>query len=74
MIMKWGRYRHAVNPMDVDDIVQEIEQNIEWFCDMIVEPIPLNPKDKDKIMKRMVNLGWLRQSELDTYKDFTRKD
>ncbi len=72
--MKWGRYRHAVSPMDVDDIVQEIEQNIEWFCDCIVEPVPLDRESKRKVMERMVNLGWLRQSEMETYIEITKED
>ena len=60
--------------MDVDDIVKEIDQNIEWFCDKIVEPVPLNKQDKEKIMKRMVTLGWLRQSEYETYQMVTKED
>jgi hypothetical protein len=74
MTMKWGRHLHAVSPMDVDDIVQEIEQNIEWFCDRIVEPVPLDKQSKQKIMERMVNLGWLRQSEMETYIEITKED
>lgn len=72
--MKWGRYRHAENPMDVDDIVSDIEQNIEWFCDRIVEPVPLDKESKKKIMERMVNLGWLRHSEMETYIEITKED
>ncbi len=60
--------------MDIDDVVKEIDQNIEWFCNKIVEPVPINPQDKEKIMKRMINLGWLRQSEYETYKEFTKED
>jgi poly-beta-hydroxyalkanoate depolymerase len=60
--------------MDIDDMVKEIEQNIEWFCDKVVEPVPLNKQDKDKIMKRMINLGWLRQSEYETYNEATKED
>ena len=60
--------------MDIDDVVKEIDQNIEWFCDKIVEPVPINPQDKDKIMKRMISLGWLRQSEYDTYVEATKED
>ena len=75
MILKWGRRKHSVEKqMDADKFIEEVDQNIEWFCDMIVEPIPHSQQDKDKIMKRMVTLGWLRQSEVETYKDFTRKD
>lgn len=59
---------------DIDDFVKEIDQNIEWFCDKIVEPVPLNKDDKDRIMKRMINLGWLRSSEYETYKDVTKED
>ena len=73
MILKWGRLC-VVSPMDVDDIVQEIEQNIEWFCDKVVEPIPLDKQSKQKIMERMVTLGWLRQSELETYNEITKED
>ena len=60
--------------MDIDDMVKEIEQNIEWFCDKVVEPVPLNKQDKDKIMKRMISLGWLRQSEYETYNEATKED
>lgn len=60
--------------MDIDDIVKEIDQNVEWFCDKIVEPIPLDRASKEKIMQRMVNLGWLRQAEVDTYIEITKDD
>ena len=60
--------------MDIDDVVREIDQNIEWFCDKIVEPVPINKQDKDKVMKRMINLGWLRQSEYETYVEATKED
>lgn len=60
--------------MDIDDFVAEVDQNIEWFCDKVCEPIPLNPQDKEKIMKRMATLGWIRESEIETYKVATRKD
>ena len=54
--------------MDIDDFVAEVDQNIEWFCDKVVEPVPLTKQDKEKIMRRMIQLGWLRESELETYK------
>jgi hypothetical protein len=60
--------------MDIDDFVKEVEQNIEWFCDKVVEPIPINKQDKEKIMKRMITLGWLRQSEYETYNEATKED
>ena len=60
--------------MDIDEFTKDIDQNIEWFCNRIVEPVPLNEQDKDKIMKRMINLGWLRQTEYETYKEITKKD
>jgi poly-beta-hydroxyalkanoate depolymerase len=60
--------------MDTDDIVKEIEQNLEWFCDKIVEPVPLNPEDKQKVFPRMINLGWIRQSEVDIYNEITKDD
>ena len=60
--------------MDIDDFIKEVDQSIEWFCDKVVEPVPLNEQDKDKIMKRMISLGWLRQSEYETYKVATRED
>lgn len=64
----------AVSQMDVDDIVREIDQNVEWFCEKIVEPVPINPKDKEKIFTRMLTLGWIRQSEIDTYNELTKED
>lgn len=60
--------------MDIDDFVAEVDRNIEWFCDKVVEPVPLTKDDKEKIMRRMINLGWLRESELETYKVATRED
>lgn len=60
--------------MDIDDFVAEIDQNIEWFCDKVIEPVPLTKQDKEKIMKRMVQLGWLRESEIETYKMATKDD
>ena len=60
--------------MDIDDFVKEVDQNIEWFCEKIVEPVPINPQDKEKVMKRMINLGWLRQSEYETYVEVTKED
>lgn len=60
--------------MSIDDFIKEVDQNIEWFCNKVVEPIPLNPQDKEKIMKRMINLGWLRQSEYELYKESTISD
>ena len=60
--------------MDIDDFVKEIDQNIGWFCDKIVEPVPMNPQDKEKIMRRMANLGWIRESEIETYKMATQDD
>ena len=60
--------------MDIDDMINEIDQNIEWFCDKVVEPVPLNKQDKYRLMERMINLGWLRQSEYETYKEITKDD
>lgn len=60
--------------MDIDDFVKEVDQNIEWFCDKIVEPVPIDKESKEKIMRRMINLGWIRESELETYKMATRED
>lgn len=60
--------------MDIDDFVAEVDKNIEWFCDKVIEPVPLTKQDKEKIMKRMVQLGWLRESEIETYKMATRDD
>ena len=60
--------------MDVDDIVKEIDQTVEWFCDKVVEPIPIHPNDKERIFDRMKTLGWIRQSEIDTYNALTKED
>lgn len=59
---------------DIDDLIREIDQSVEWFCDKVVEPIPTNNKDKEKIFDRMITLGWLRQSEVETYKELTKED
>ena len=60
--------------MDVDDFVKEIDQNIEWFCDKVVEPFPIDKQSKQKVMQRMITLGWLRQSEYETYNEATKDD
>lgn len=60
--------------MDLDDIVKDIEQNLEWFCDKVMEPVPHSKQDKEKVFKRMVSLGWIRQSEIDTYNEVTKED
>ena len=60
--------------MDLEDFVKEVDQNIEWFCDRIVEPIPVDKQSKEKIMRRMINLGWLRESEYETYQEITKED
>ena len=60
--------------IDIDDMIKEIDQSIEWFCDRVIEPIPNSRDDKEKVMQRMINLGWLRQSEYETYKELTKED
>jgi hypothetical protein len=60
--------------MDMDDFVKEVDQNIEWFCNRIVEPVPIDKQSKEKIMRRMINLGWLRESEFETYQEITKED
>lgn len=60
--------------MDIDDFVTEVDKNIEWFCDKVIEPVPLTKQDKDKVMQRMIQLGWLRESEYETYKMATKDD
>jgi len=76
MIQKWERQVPlvAVSPMDLDDIVKEVDQQIEWFCDKVIEPYPIHRKDKEKIFERMKTLGWIRQSEIDTYNEITKED
>ena len=60
--------------MDIDDMIREVDQSIEWFCDKVIEPVPLDRESKDKVMLRMVNLGWLRKSEYETYKELTKEE
>ena len=60
--------------MDIDDFIKEVDQNIEWFCDKVVEPVPVDKQSKDKIMKRMITLGWIRQSEYETYNEVTKEE
>ena len=60
--------------MDADDFIKEIDQNIEWFCNRIVEPVPIDKQSKEKVMRRMINLGWLRESEYETYQMVTKED
>jgi hypothetical protein len=60
--------------MDIDEFIKEVDQSVEWFCDKVVEPIPIDKQSKEKIMKRMITLGWLRQSEYETYVEVTKED
>lgn len=60
--------------MDTDDLIKDFEQQVEWFCDRIMEPVPHNPIDKEKIFRRMIDTGWLRQVEVDTYNQLTKPD
>ena len=60
--------------MDLDDFVKEVDQNIEWFCDKVVEPVPLDNESRNKVFQRMLILGWIRQSEIDTYNEITKED
>lgn len=59
---------------DTDTLIERVEQDLAWFCDKIIEPIPLHPKDREKIFKRMIQLGWLRESEYQTYLELVKKD
>lgn len=58
--------------MDSDDLVKDFEQQLEWFCDRIMEPVPHNPDDKKKVYARMIQTGWIRQSEIDIYEELTK--
>jgi hypothetical protein len=63
--------------MNVEDpyqIVEEVEQSMQWFCDKVVEPYPLEKKSKERILQRMINLGWLRKSEYELYIELTNVD
>ena len=60
--------------MDTDDFIKEFEQQVEWFCNRIMEPVPKHPADQDKVYGRMVQVGWVRQSEVETYKELTKSD
>lgn len=60
--------------MCIDDFVKEIDENVKWFCDKVIEPIPTDMESKKRVMTRMVQLGWLRQSEFETYVDVTSED
>lgn len=59
---------------DIDDMIKEIDQSIEWFCDKVVEPVPTDKQSKEKIFERMITLGWLRKIEVETYKELTKED
>ena len=75
-MLKWAtaHYLERDVAMDVDDIVKEIDQQVQWFCDKVIEPVPIHPKDKEKVFERMKTLGWIRQSEIDTYNEITKED
>ena len=60
--------------MDTDDFIKDFDQQIEWFCDKIMEPVPKNPQDMEKIFDRMTQVGWVRRSEVETYKELTKPD
>lgn len=57
----------------VDPFVARIEQDLSWFCDKIIEPVPIHPEDREEVFRRMIMLGWLRQSEYETYKELTKE-
>jgi hypothetical protein len=59
---------------DTDKFLEEFDQSVEWFCSKINEPVPLTPADCDKIYNRMKNLGWIRQSEIELYKELTKPE
>ena len=59
---------------DTDDFIKDFEQQVQWFCERIMEPVPKHPDDQDKIFKRMSQVGWVRQSEIDTYKELTKPE
>jgi hypothetical protein len=61
-------------PKPVDPFVAEVEQTLEWFCNKIVEPVPIHPEDREEMFRRMMQLGWLRNSEYETYKELTKPD
>jgi hypothetical protein len=60
--------------MDTDDFIKDFEQQLEWFCDRIMEPVPIHPKDKEKVFNRMVETGWIRKSEVEIYEELTKPD
>lgn len=57
-----------------DKFIKDFERQLEWFCDKIMEPVPYHPDDKENVFNRMIAVGWIRQSEVDTYKDLTKDD
>lgn len=60
--------------MDNDEFLKEIDQQIEWFCDRTMQPVPHHPEDVQNVFSRMVQVGWIRQSEYDMYKELTKED
>ena len=74
MILKWEHLRclRRDRAMDVDDLIKEIDQNIEWFCNKTMTDVPDKPDEREKIFKRMMTLGWIRQSEVDTYNELMK--
>ena len=58
--------------MDTDDFIKDFEQQVEWFCDRIMEPYPKHPEDKKRIFERMMITGWIRNSEVELYEQLTK--
>jgi hypothetical protein len=57
-----------------EEFIKDFERQLDWFCERIMEPIPHHTENKEHIYRRMAQVGWVRQSEVDTYKLLTRSD
>ena len=57
-----------------DDFIRLFQQQVDWFCDKLMVPSPANKNDMANTCNRMISVGWLRQSEYETYLTLTKTD
>jgi hypothetical protein len=54
--------------------LEELTQLREWFSDKLCESAPLHPDDITKMHRRMIQVGWLRQSEMNRYDELMKEE
>jgi len=68
---------HTPTPIhgkDAAEFIADFELQTKWFCDRIAESVPTEPKALEVLYERMVNIGWVRRLEVDTYKELIKPE